>query len=117
MYIDLMAVLTVGIRAGSWENGGVTSAWWWRRELFSASRVWCGETDGDVGDSTGQGEDGEVRLDAVDKGREEMVCGGGLVEGVQPFACGWRAELLTTSLVSKAGVDCKVDGCITSWWG
>jgi hypothetical protein len=117
LYMGLIAVSTVGIRAGSWEDGGVTSEGWWRREPFKTPWVWCGDTDGDVGGSTGQGEDGEVRLDAVDMGREKRVCGGGLVEGVQPFACLWRAELLTTSLVSKAGVDRKVDGCITGWWG
>ena len=72
---DLVAVSTTGTKAGSREDGGVTSAGRWRRELLTASRGWCGGTDGCVGGGIGQGEDGEVRLDAVDMGREEMLKG------------------------------------------
>ena len=39
-----------------------------------------------------------------------------MVEGVQPFACSWGAELLTTSLVSGATTDGKVNGCSTGTW-
>ena len=32
------------------------------------------------------------------------------------MACGWGAELLTTSLVSGAIIDGEVNGCVTGTW-
>ena len=85
----------VGVRADVWSGGGEVDSGCWRMGA---------DTGSDFSAGTGfRREDGGVRLDTGDKGRDEVA-----VEGVQPFACGW-VELFSTSLVGKVGVDGGAD--------